>query len=144
MTLVDLIGLARNYTRDIDSRIFTDGTIRTFINEGIDRVKHFNVFKDMSQLTLPADKVTFLPNPYHHMLALYASSRLFDIDGRYYEGTEKRNEFEHLFAELKDSIDNGVLEIFNTDGEVVENNSYIDDNVTDVYFKVVNKNATIS
>lgn len=137
MTFQELINLTKVYTRDTDSRIFTDADIRMFINQGIDRIKQYNVFESMEYLSNLSDTPKLLPSMYHYILALFSASRLFDTDERFYEGTEKRNEFEQVFADVVDRIENGSLIITDESGSVIDNTTNVIDHVVDVYFKGV-------
>ena len=137
MTFQELINLTKVYTRDTDSRIFTDVDIRMFINQGIDRIKQYNVFESMEYLSNLSDIPKLLPSMYHYILALFSASRLFDTDERFYEGTEKRNEFEQVFADVVDRIENGSLIITDESGSVIDNTTNVIDHVVDVYFKGV-------
>jgi len=137
VTFQELINLTKVYTRDTDSRIFTDADIKMFINQGIDRIRQYNVFESMEYLSNPSDTPKLLPSMYHYILALFAASRLFDTDERFYEGTDKRNEFEEVFANIVERIENGTLTITDENGFAVDNTMSATDHVADVYFKGV-------
>jgi hypothetical protein len=62
---------------------------------------------------------------------------LFDTDERFYEGTDKRNEFEEVFANIVERIENGTLTITDENGFAVDNTMSAIDHVADVYFKGV-------
>ena len=105
MTLQELITMARVYTRDIESNIFDSATITLFINQALNRCKQFNVFKTTNNLSALTDTVTLIPIEYQYILALFASSRLFDVDQRFHEGSDKRNEFEFYFNQLIEELE---------------------------------------
>lgn len=134
MNLTELTTMTRLYTRDTDSRLFADSDIKLFINQAINRCRQYPIFNSMVALSGLTDSPILLPSEYHYVLALYASSRLFDIDERFYEGTEKRNEFEYAFAELVSNIESGNLEIKDATGTVVENTANAIDYIVDEYF----------
>lgn len=138
MTFQELINLTKVYTRDTDSRIFSDEDIKMFINQGIDRIKQYSIFETMGYLKLNSDVPELLPSMYHYILALFSASRLFDNDERFYEGAEKRNEFEQTFADMIERIESGELIIKDIEGNIIENNTYVSDYVNDVYFKTTN------
>lgn len=137
MTLVDLRRLVRLYTRDENSYLFSDKTIQLFLNEAINRIKQYKIFEGMVKLVLDDDEPVLLPERYHHMLALYASSRCFENDQRFYEAVERRNEFESLLEGLISEIQAGNIVITKiVDGEkvVVEDTTNCLDAIKDVYF----------
>ena len=138
MTFQELINLTKVYTRDTDSRVFSDEDIKMFINQGIDRVRQYNIFETMGYLKLNSDVPELLPSMYHYILALFSASRLFDNDERFYEGTDKRNEFEQTFADMIERIEGGELIVKDIEGNIIENNTYVSDHVNDVYFKTTN------
>lgn len=134
MTLAELIVMTRLYARDQNSFMFSDDIIKTFLNQAIDRIKQYAVFLDMPYLNRSSDVVKFIPRHYHYILALFASSRCYDMDERFYEGTEKRNEFEFYFENLISDIEGGNVIILDGDGNEVENTTGVTDYVVDVYF----------
>ena len=136
MNFQELIARARFYTRDNDSMLFDEETIKSLINEGIDRVRQYNVFKGMTKLSAPENIPALLPDNYHYILALFASSRMFDADERFHEGTEKRNEFEYALGTLIDDIQSGTIVITDSLGNVVTDKTVAKEYVTDEYFNV--------
>ena len=136
MKLIDLIFMTRMYCRDNNNYVFTNSQIRLFLNQAIDRIKQYKVFNGMSHLENDEDTVKLLPEPYHYMLALFAASRCYDMDERFYEGVEKRNEFEGLLEELISEIQSGNLEIIDSDGNVVEDGTTYIDYVKDEYYNL--------
>ena len=135
MTLTELIAMTRLLSRNINGYIFTNEIITLFINQCIDRLKQYKVFGDMAHLSTGSDVPILLPTSYHYMIALFAASRCLDMDERFYEGTEKRNEFEALLDELIAEIQSGNLVIYNSDTAVEDTTSYIDA-ITDVYYAI--------
>ena len=138
MTFNDLIYMTRLYCRDNNSYVFTDVQIKLFLNQAIDRIKQYKVFLGMKKLVNPDDVPNLLPEEYHYMLALFAASRCYDMDERFYEGVEKRNEFESLLDSLIADIQAGNIIITDTDGEgnpvIVEDGTIYIDYVKDEYF----------
>lgn len=122
------------YARDTDSLVFSETAIKSFINEAINRIRQYEIFDDMVLLNNLTDVPILLPLKYHYLIAVYASSRLFDTDERFYEGTEKRNEFETLFGNLIEKIESGSVIIKDALGIVVANPDIATDYVTDEYY----------
>lgn len=89
----------------------------------------------MPHLESDEDSVKLLPEPYHYMLALFAASRCYDMDERFYEGVEKRNEFEGLLEELISEIQCGNLEITDDEGNIIEDGTTYIDYIKDEYFE---------
>lgn len=136
MVLTDLILMTRVYCRDNNTHMFTDDNIKMFLNQGIDRLRQYKVFDKMSYLENNDDVVNFLPSQYHYLLALFASSRCYDTDERFYEGIEKRNEFESAFSDLINEIENNNVIITDDDGATVDDKPNYIDYVVDKYFNV--------
>lgn len=134
MTLTELIAMTRLLSRDANSYVFTDEMIKAFLNQCISRLKQYKSFKGMGKLTAGSDVATHLPEPYHYMLSLFAASRCLDMDERFYEGTEKRNEFEMMLDELIAEIQTGNISIYDGDGTRVEDDTVCVDYVVDTYF----------
>ena len=135
MTLTELIGMTRVYARDNNSFMFTDANITMFLNQAIDRLMQYPIFKNMPYLSIEEPNVYFLPKQYHYILALFASARCFDTDERFYEGTEKRNEFEQFLDNMIAEIESGNLIIYGIDGiTAIENTANYMDYVTDTYY----------
>lgn len=126
--------MTRVYARDNNSYMFKDVVIKMFINQAIDRIKQYAVFKNMTKLIANADEVKYLPDSYHYILALFAASRCYDTDERFYEGTEKRNEFEFYLDNLIADIETGNIIILDANGVAVTEQNNCIDFVTDVYF----------
>jgi C4-type Zn-finger protein len=120
--------------RDTAGKRFDEPTLEGFLEEAVDRVRTYSVFESMPY----ADdvlEVSYLPLKYHYLLAVYASSRLFELDNDYYQAVQRMNEFEHKFSELIDLIESGEVVIKDALGNAVINTSKATDTVSDVYFK---------
>jgi hypothetical protein len=118
MKLDDLKKRTQVYLRDTKGNKFPATTLTAMIFEAVDRVRQETIFSNMPY---PDDvtEVSYLPQKYHYLLAVYASSRLFELDNDFYQATQRRNEFEALFAELLDKIDAGEIEIKDNNNTVV-------------------------
>ena len=136
MTLHKLRELTHIYTRDTNSYVFSDNTIDIFLNQAIDRLRQYKIFEGMSYLEYSDDEPSLLPSQYHYLLALFAASRCFDIDERFYEGVEKRNEFESLLDDLIADVQAGNIVITDSEGNNVEDGTNYIEYVTDAYFDV--------
>lgn len=134
VTLYKLREMTHIYARDTNNYVFSDIHIDMFINQAIDRLRQYKVFQGMSYLEYSDDEPILLPSQYHYLLALFAASRCFDIDERFYEGVEKRNEFESLLDDLIADIQAGNIVITDKDGNTVEDGSCYTEYVVDAYF----------
>lgn len=136
MTLDDIIVRIRMHTNDSAGSIFTEDDIIIYINEAIDRIRSNAYFKDMSYLTLDTDVPEYLPVQYHYIIPLYATSRLFAQDERYYQGTSFMNDFEYKFEELSQAVESGDVEILDpTSGEAIDLDDVSEATyVSDIYF----------
>jgi hypothetical protein len=114
MNLKDLRDRTRLYVRDSREKRFSDKELNSYINEGVDRLRAYYKLVDMPYV-IEEMQVQYLPEQYHYILALYASSRCFGVDNDFYQEQEKRNEFESMFTELQSKVDNG--EVYITDYE---------------------------
>lgn len=111
-----LIARVRSLTRDFSNSIFREQDIIDFINEGIGRFKQIiPEFSGMERLLVQEQEPTLIPEHYHHLLAIYATSRCFGQDERHYQATTYMNEFETKLDELKESIMNGDIVITDPD-----------------------------
>ena len=136
MTLKDLITRVRQYTRDTTGSLFAQEDIIAFINEGIDRTRRYKFFKDMEHLTSLSDEPKYLPNQYHHLLAVYASSRCFTQDEQTYLAEQFMNEYEFKTQEVELLVNEGELDIDGFDGD---NSNKPFDAVKNVYFVEENR-----
>lgn len=132
----DLVSRVRSFTRDLSNSIFRQQDIEAYINEGIDRFRQFiPELMNMTYLFNANSIPNLLPEQYHYLLAVYATSRCFSQDENYYQATTFMNEFETKLDELKSKIESGEVVIRDENGKVVV--SDIDtDSVTNVYFKM--------
>lgn len=134
MNRLEIIKRVRKNIFDEDSDTFTSETIIDYINEGIDRLKQIIIDLDeMNYLNNDSDIPKFLPTKYHHLIALYSTSRCFSQDERYYQAVNYMNEFEIKSEELKQKIENGEIIIrdeFDDYGDEITNNEveYVIDN----------------
>lgn len=134
MKLSDLKTRVQVYLRDLRGNKFTDQILTSFLREAVDRIRSYSVFSDMPY---PDDivEVSFLPERYHYLLAVYASSRLFELDNDYYQATQRRNEFEHIFLnDLIPKIEAGEIIIKDSFGNEAINDTIAKDYVVDEYF----------
>ena len=121
MKLLELIRRVRTNTRDLTNSIFREQDIIDFINEGIERFQQIiPEFKGMTKLIDKNETVKLIPEEYHHLLAVYSTSRCFAQDERHYQATTLMNEFEIKLDKLKEDIDNGIIEIVDEDGNPIE------------------------
>lgn len=134
MTLTKLREMTHIYARDTNGYMFTEDIVDMFINQGIDRLRQYPIFKKMKYLEDLNDEPTLLPSEYHYMLALFSASRCFDMDERFYEGTEKRNEFESLLDNLISEIESGNLTITDSEENTVVNGANYIDYIKNVYY----------
>ena len=134
MVLTDLINMTRIYARDNNAFMFTDTNIIMFLNQAIDRLAQYPIFTNMPYVSVDSPTVYYLPKAYHYILALFAAARCYDTDERFYEGTEKRNEFEHFLDNLIADIETGNIVIYDENNIVVKNTNICTDAVKDVYF----------
>jgi hypothetical protein len=127
-----LIQRVRNLTRDLSNAIFREIDIIDYINESIDRIKQvMPELIGMSHLTSNEDVPAFLPAHYHHLIAVYATSRCFGQDERHYQATNFMNEFETKIDDLKNEISNGQVVIVDGQGKPVivqYASNYVNDN----------------
>lgn len=128
----DLTQRVRSNVNDTKGSVFKEDDILSYLNEGIDRIKQvINELSSIEYLVDREDKPLPLPEPYHHLLAVYATSRCFAQDERHYQSTTLMNEFEYKVAELYTSIINGDLVIVDEYGDEMYSSSkpeYVIDN----------------
>jgi hypothetical protein len=127
-----LVTRVRSLTRDFSGTTFRLEDVLDFLNEGIDRLRQlFPVFENMMFLDNDSDEPTLLPVPYHSVLALFATARLFAQDDRAYQATTFMNEFELKVDELRVGIDEGRFIIKDLNGIALDNGNgafYVEDN----------------
>lgn len=134
MNLLDLVSKTRKYVRDLDGNIFQREDIIEFLNEGVDRFSTIPELKDITYLVNDEDVVNYLPTNQHYLLAVFASARCFEIDERFFQGTQKMNEFESKLEDLEIAIKGGEVSIVDEAGDVIQGDILID-YVSDVYHK---------
>ena len=134
MTLKNLIDRVRQYTRDTTGSLFTQDDVIAFINEGVDRTRRYKHFKNMEHLSSLSDEPKYLPNEYHHLLAIYAASRCFTQDEQLQLAEQFMNEYEYKTQEVELLINEGELVIEGVDSV---NNEF--DSIKNVYFLEVNR-----
>lgn len=132
MTLLELINKTKTFIRDKDGNIFERLDIVDFINEGIDRMSTISELSNIPYLYDDDDEVKLMPLRYHYLLAVYASARCFEIDERFFQGTQKMNEFESKLEELEAAIESGKISIVDEVGDVVQGDIPVD-YVIDIY-----------
>ena len=143
MTLAKLREMTHIYARDTNGYMFLDGDIDMFINQAIDVIRQYPLFRSMKYLDDSSDEPNLLPPYYHYMLALFAASRCFDMDERFYEGVEKRNEFESLLDDLIAEVQSGNILITDTDCNILDDPTNYTEAVVDVYFNGGDEDETV-
>lgn len=137
MTLADILNLSRLHTRDTDSALFSNAMCIIYANECIDRLRQWKPLSGMLHLKILSDVPIILPEPWHYLISLFVSSRCFDYDERFYEASEKRDEFENAFAQLRADVECGTIVLFDADGIPVDlsvDGECVIDCVKDIYF----------
>lgn len=121
MNRTQIVQKVRALTRDFSNSIFREQDIIDFINEGIDRCKQIiPELRTMKHLLTSQQEVKLLPPQYHHLLAVYSTSRCFGQDERHYQASTHMNEFEVKMDELKTAIANGEIIILDDSGNAIE------------------------
>lgn len=133
MTLTKLLAKVRRNLNDQDGNIFKQIDIEDYINESIDRFRSEVYFVDEDYLLTGEDEPVYIPKQYQHLIALYATARLFAQDERHYQASTFMNEYEVKFEEMIQSIESGQITITDADGEEVTA-SYEEDYVVNEYF----------
>lgn len=135
MRRLDITQTVRNNTRDLTNSVFRLTDIVMFINEGVDRMKQIIPQLDgMLSLDVPEQVPNILPSKYHHLLALYATSRCFGQDERHYQATNFMNEFEVKVDEFRSKVENGEIILLDGTGFPITD-AYTEDYVDLSYFK---------
>lgn len=134
MKLLDLEKRVRAHARDFNSTIFRKTDIVMFLNEGIERfTQELPELSDIPHLVTDTDEVKYIPKPYIHLLANYATSRLFSQDERHYEATTMMNEFEMKLSDFVSKVNDGRIVLVDDDGNELAS-AEKDDYVSDNYF----------
>lgn len=141
MKRLDIVKRVRALTRDFSNSIFREEDIVAFINEGIERFQQIvPELENLPYLNDNEDVPTMIPTRYHHLLAVYSTSRCFGQDERHYQASTYMNEFEQKLDELKAKIEGGEVEIIDpetglpivveNEPDYVKNNYYFNSNGT--------------
>lgn len=135
MNRLEMIKRVRSFTRDFSNSIFREQDIIDYLNEGINRIKQLiPEFRDVNSLTENNSVPLLLPEMYHHLIPVYATSRCFGQDERHYQASTFMNEFETKVDELKSAIAEGSIVVIDPEtGEPVDV-TYNVDYVVDTYF----------
>lgn len=133
MNLETITTNARRHLNDKEGSIFSKDDLEYFINEGLDRFRSVVYFADEVTLTTLDQSPIYIPEQYHYILSLFASSRAFGQDEREYKATQFMNEFEIKLEELIQKIESGEITVTDSEGEEVTAD-YEEDYVTNVYF----------
>lgn len=121
MKRLELMNRVRSLTRDFNKTAFRDLDVIAYINEGVGRMQQIiPQLNQMIELTYDEAEPIVLPKSYHHLLAVYCSSRLFAQDERFHQASTLMNEFETKMNELLMSLTNGELVAKNPDGTTVD------------------------
>lgn len=127
MTRALLLNRVRQNTRDLTGTIFRAQDVNDYLNEAINRIKQIiPEVVGMPVLYSDSDQVQILPPQYHHLLAVYATSRAFSQDERHYQATTFMNEFEIKLDELKQKIESGQIVLVGSGGEPIESSNTVD------------------
>ncbi len=116
MNLSQLVLRVRSNVNDLNENIFKKAMIDNYINEGVDRMRNSMYFKDMIYLTNSADVPIILPSQFHHLLAVYATSKCHESDERHFQSGTRMNEFEDKFLQLISAIENGEVVLYDANG----------------------------
>lgn len=124
----------RSYTRDLSGSIFRNIDLTNYTNEAIDRLRsRVPELSEMVYLESDDSIPTYLPVPFHFMIAIYASARCFAQDERHYQASTLMNEFEVKLEEMIGLIQDGMIAIKDPNGDTVDP-EYATDFVKKVYF----------
>ena len=146
MTLSDILELSKLHTRDTDSALFNNTMCTIYANECVDRMRQWKPLSGMTYFKSSSDEPIILPSQWHYLFSLWISSRCFDYDERFYEATEKRNEFENAFMQLRADVETGTVILFGSDGKPIDlstDGDCVIDYVKDKYFKNFDLEADI-
>jgi hypothetical protein len=134
MTYNELVSRTQAYARSKSSGTFSSTIIGEFLTEAIDQLRAYSTFKNMPYIVLGGAGLSYLPTEYHYILSLYAASRCFDMDERFFEGTQKRNEFESKLQELIARVNMGDILLYDENGILVTDKTNVIDYIVDEYF----------
>lgn len=133
MKLTTLRTRTRRYVRDVAGKRFPLAELDDYINEGVDRLRSYVTLSKMPYVN-DTDEISYLPEQYQYILALYASSRCFEVDHDFYQAEQKRNEFENTFADLIAKIENDEIKIYDEQNVEITTSINPIDYVVDIYF----------
>jgi hypothetical protein len=134
MKRFELIKRVRVLTRDLSNSIFRESDIIDFLNDGLDRVMQVLPPLVIPYLTGVNDVPSFLPERYHSLLSVYATSRCFAQDERQYQAISFMNEFETKLDELRVDVEIGKVKINDTVTSLPISFAMSMDAVVDNYF----------
>ena len=138
MDRLELVKRVRVHVNDAQNILFTHQEIVDFINEGIDRIKQLiDELSGAKHLLKDTDVPKYLPEPFHHLLSVYASARVSAKDQRAYEAATFMNEFETKLDRLKYKIEVGEIVILDEWGDPI--NPHIEEYVKNRYFYPIRK-----
>jgi hypothetical protein len=130
----ELIERTQAHLRDFGLTAFREIDVARYLNEAIERViQIIPQFDDMVELTYDTQIPIVLPKAYHHLLSVYASSRLFAQDDRFHQSATLMNEFEVKMAGMFEDLMTGDLVAYDKDGKPI-NFSREPDYVANEYF----------
>lgn len=135
-----LVQRVRSNVNDLNENIFKKAMINDYINEGIDRLRNSMYFKDMVYLVNSIDVPIILPDRFHHLLAIYATSKCHENDERHFQAGVRMNEFEDKFLQLISAVENGEVVLYDINGvELVFDFEY--ETIKNVYFNYTQRSA---
>jgi len=120
MNLSQLVLRVRSNVNDLNANIFKKALIENYLNEAVDRLRNSMYFVDMEYLVSDEQIPIILPTQYHHLLAIYATSKCHENDERHFQAGTRMNEFEDKFLQLVSAIENGEVTLRDADGVEME------------------------
>lgn len=134
LKLSELVNRVRSYTRDTTGTLFSTSDVKSFINEGIDKLSQIKQLEGMKQLVNDNDEPNLLPPNYHYSLAMYGASRCFLQDEQHYASQTFMDEFIALYNLIELGIKEGTIVIVDGEGNSIFDDKEFD-GVVDVYFR---------
>lgn len=129
-----LVERTQVHLRDFQLTAFRQIDVIRYLNEGVERVMQIiPQFDDMETLEYDEQQPICLPKAYHHLLAVYATSRLFAQDDRFYQASTLMNEFESKIAQLYEDLIAGDVVAYDKEGKEIIFTGNID-YVTNEYY----------
>jgi hypothetical protein len=127
MNRLELVERTKSHLRDFGLTAFREIDVVRYINEGIERVVQIiPQFEGMVALEYDTQEPIILPKAYHHLLAVYASARLFAQDDRFHQSATLMNEFEVKLAGLYEDLISGDVIAYDGDGNEIDFSSKSD------------------